>query len=371
MRGYFESLEESILAPYAVKSKNSRGKQYKEDLSLYRTEFQRDRDRIIHSKAFRRLKHKTQVFVATESDHYRTRLTHTLEVAQISRHISRILKLNEDLSEAIALAHDLGHTPFGHAGEEELNQLMIDYGGFEHNAHSLRIVDVLENKSPNFPGLNLSFEVRVGLMKHETPWDKPQSQETFRSLEAEVVNLADQIAYNNHDIDDGLSSFIISEPELCKNVELWATAKKSVMARYTNVTVEQVKYLVISELISMQVQNVIQTTQKNIKLHHISSLEDLELCSDNLVAFDKEMEEQSVALKNYLFNTFYHCHNVYRMNMRGRIIIKKLFQLFIKNPKLIPSDYHQTNDGIERRSCDYIAGMTDTFAEQEYATIFA
>ena len=233
MRAYFEALENEILAPYALRSAESAGRRVEEPASKTRTCFQRDRDRIIHSKAFRRLKHKTQVFVALESDHYRTRLTHTLEVAQISRHIARVLRSNEDVAEAIALAHDLGHPPFAHAGEVVMDEMMKGHGGFEHNMQSLRVVDTLEDKYPNVPGLNLSQEIREGLMKHQSPWDQAGKEMIFPSIEAQVVNLSDQIAYNNHDIDDGLESGILTESGLSQNVQLWRAAETHIREQYS------------------------------------------------------------------------------------------------------------------------------------------
>ncbi len=356
MRAYFEELEEKNLAPYAVKSKNSLGRQFQEPVSANRTCFQRDRDRVIHSKAFRRLKHKTQVFIATESDHYRSRLTHTIEVAQISRHLARLLRLNEDLAESIALAHDLGHTPFGHSGEHELNRLMANFGGFEHNRQSRRIVDELEIKYPQFNGLNLSYEVREGLIKHRTAWDNPGGND-LATVEAQAVNIADEIAYNNHDLDDGLSAGILVESELNDKVTLWKEAKKFVKSQYANLEDVHLKYQINSYLISSQIEDVVQTTLKQIPK----------------VSFSPEMTDKNKQLRAYLFKNFYSHNDIYRMNKKGQLIIRNLFTAFSEDPKLLPDNFKNRidkPDTKERVVADYIAGMTDTYAKKEFQTIF-
>lgn len=376
MREYFEALELSTLSPLALKSRFSKGRLFSEPQSPNRTCFQRDRDRIIHSKSFRRLKHKTQVFVATESDHFRSRLTHTLEVSQISRHIGRLLRLNEDVCEAVALAHDLGHTPFGHAGERTLNELLKPQGGFEHNLQSLRVVDLLEQKYPQFPGLNLSFEVRHGLMKHQTPWDKPDDvKDHFVSLEAQVVNLADEISYNNHDIDDGLSAGILVDADLQREVVLWSEAKTKIKQLYTNLEESQLKYLINSHLISSQITDVVQTAEENIKNSSLQSLEDLQRAGKHhLVTFSAEMQEKAKELRKYLFKTFYSHPNVYRMNRKGQQIIRDLFHVFTQDVRLLPQDYQarvSPDYPKERVVADYIAGMTDVYAQKEHTAIFA
>ncbi|RAP32820.1 deoxyguanosinetriphosphate triphosphohydrolase [Candidatus Marinamargulisbacteria bacterium SCGC AG-439-L15] len=374
MREYFETLEEQILAPIAVKSKYSKGRQYEEPPSINRTCFQRDRDRIIHAKAFRRLKHKTQVFVALESDHYRSRLTHSIEVAQISRHIARLLRVNEDLAEAIALAHDLGHTPFGHAGEKALSEMMSEFGGFEHNQQSLRIVDVLETKYPQFPGLNLSYEVRQGLMKHTTPWDTPEDSASFVSLEAQVANLADEISYNNHDIDDGLNSGVLKEEDLDNSVLLWREAKAVIKDQYTNLSQKQLTVLINSHLISSQVIDVVKTTQEKLNSLQLSDLDALQSCKGQVVSFSKEMESKARELRAYLYKNFYMHHDVYRMNKRGQQVIQGLFTAFTSDSKLLPQGYRNKVEEIyplERVCCDYIAGMTDHYAQRQYETLFS
>jgi dGTPase len=374
VREYFENLELDILAEYAVKSSLSKGKQYPEPQCSNRTIFQRDRDRIVHSKAFRRLKHKTQVFIATESDHYRSRLTHTLEVAQISRHLARLLRLNEDLAESIALAHDLGHTPFGHSGEKVLNDLMKNFGGFEHNLQSRRIVDELEDKYPAFRGLNLSFELREGLVKHKTAWDNPNSGEQhYVTLEAQVCNIADEIAYNNHDLDDGLASRILKERDLDASVELWQKAKQKVKAQYSNLESFQRRHLINSLLISTQIMDVVNTSRKTLADKAINSLDDIQDLKEDVVSFSAEMKSRNQQLRLYLFNGFYsHC-SVYRMNNRGQSIIKGLYDAFTNDINLLPDRYkNRINKGeLKERVCaDYIAGMTDIYAQKEYETIY-
>lgn len=373
MREYFETLEFQTLESFAVKSKDSKGRYHKEDCCSSRTIFQRDRDRIVHSKSFRRLKHKTQVFIALESDHYRSRLTHSLEVAQISRHLARLLRLNEDLAEAIALAHDLGHTPFGHSGEKVLNELMQGHGGFEHNLQSRRVVDELEDKYPLFKGLNLSYEIREGLVKHETSWDKPATgKEHYITLEAQVCNIADEIAYNNHDLDDGLSSGILSEGELSKNVVFWKEADEVVRARYSNLEGFQVKPLINSLLISRQISDVIDATNKNIKKKDIRTLDDVQDRGDDVVGFGNDMKSKNKQLRTYLFNELYSYPTIYRMNKKGQNIIKKLYEVFYDDISLLPIRYKNkiiNGEQKERVCCDYIAGMTDVYAQKEYNLI--
>ena len=374
MRSYFEELELRFLAPYAVKSVESRGRVHDEPTSETRTCFQRDRDRIIHSKAFRRLKHKTQVFIATESDHYRSRLTHTIEVAQISRHVARMLRLNEDLSESIALAHDLGHTPFGHSGEKILNRLMANFGGFEHNLQSRRVIDSLEIKYPLFPGLNLSFEVREGLMKHSTPWDHPeQDAKTWTSLEAQVCNISDEIAYNNHDIDDGIRSTLLDEHDLTTHVYLWRESKDRIRKKYAGLADIELKYLINSDIISTQIEDVVRTTTDIVAALELHCIDDIQSLDRPVVRFSTEMALKNKEMRHYLFQQFYSHPTIYRMNKKGQEIIEKLFTAFTSDTKLLPLDYQ---DRIEKGQehhrvvADYIAGMTDPFAKKEFGAIF-
>lgn len=376
MREYFEELEQQIYSPLAVKSQQSKGRAHHESLDASRTCFQRDRDRIIHSKAFRRLKHKTQVFISTERDHVRSRLTHSIEVSQISRHMARLLRLNEDLTEAIALAHDLGHPPFGHAGEDALNELMANDDGFEHNQQSLRIVELLESKYPNFSGLNLSYEVRCGIQKHKTPFDHPKDHhaEPFVSLEAQVVNVADEITYTAHDVDDAIQSNILLEEDLVKNVQLWRDYSNEILSEHANLSDKQYLYLMNSKLITNQIQNAIETSKTIIARSGVNSLSDLQqLENKNLIAFSPEFRDAINQLREYLFDHYYSNHSIYRSNKKGQLIIKQLFSALSSDFKLIPKTYYNDR-GIESKPrviCDYISGMTDSFALSEYQQLFS
>eukprot|EP01047_Picozoa_sp_COSAG01_P002329 COSAG01_NODE_61_length_29729_cov_196.711779_15_plen_377_part_00 len=375
MSDYLERLaifETQFFAPYAVSSFKSRGRLYEESLSVdTRTCFQRDRDRIIHSKAFRRLKDKTQVFLANTSDHYRSRLTHTIEVAQVSRHLARLLGLNEDLAECIALAHDLGHTPFGHSGERVLNQLMKQHGGFEHNRQSRRIVDVLESKYPNFVGLNLSFEVREGLLKHRTPWDQPGETESFVSLEAQVVNLADEIAYNSHDLDDGLYSGILSEDDLDEQVPFWAEAKAVVSEQEGALSLSQRRHLIHRYLISTLINDVAVETKKRLKAKAINTLDDVQDAIGSLVGFSPAIQQKNKVLRRFLFDQFYMHQDIYRMNKQGQVAIKHLFKAYEQDNKLLPLKVRDRikSLGVPQVLADYISGMTDSFALKEAASL--
>src|SRR5271165_7126774 len=282
-RPELEAIERQILAPYAQFSGDTRGREYKETPPEWRTEYQRDRDRVIHSRAFRRLEYKTQVFLNGTGDHLRTRLTHTMEVAAIARNIASALRLNTDLAEAIALAHDLGHSPFGHKGETVLNELMRGHGGFEHNRHSLRIVEELEQKYPNFSGLNLSWEVLEGLAKHQTAFDRPGAKKGFiathPSLEAQIANLADEITYYSHDLDDGLDAGLLSEKELTANVRVWAHAAKLVKREFGNLPDESRRYFTIRTIIDMQIRDVVETSERLIEKAGVRSADEVRLCA--------------------------------------------------------------------------------------------
>lgn len=376
MREYFEELEQQVLSPLAIKSIATKGRKFSEPLDLTRTCFQRDRDRIIHSKSFRRLKHKTQVFISTEKDHVRSRLTHSIEVSQISRHMSRLLRLNEDLTEAIALAHDLGHPPFGHAGEETLNDLMSSNNGFEHNRQSLRIVELLESKYPNFPGLNLSYEVLRGIQKHRTPFDQPaiDPSDTYLSLEAQIVNIADEITYTAHDVDDAIRANILSDTDLVKNVSIWREYSNEICSEYTNLTDKQYVYLMNSKLITNQIRNAISNSKQNIQRSGVSSLKDLEsLANKDLIMFSLEFRAGIDELREYLFSHYYSNHEIYRSNKKGQLIIRQLFLALSSDFKLIPKEYYaeMSIDSKERIICDYISGMTDSFALSEYQQLFS
>lgn len=368
-------MAEANLAPYAVKSADTRGRVYPEEEHPYRSVFQRDRDRIIHSRAFRRLEYKTQVFVYHESDYYRTRLTHTIEVVQISSCLARALRLNEDLCSAIAFAHDLGHTPFGHAGEKVLNELMENDGGFEHNRHGLRVVDKLEVRYPNFPGLNLSWEVREGIIKHTTSYDKPAisefEPEKMPTLEAQVVNLSDEIAYNSHDLDDGLTAGLIDEEGL-EEVELWKEIYGIVIKKTPSLDRERRKYQVIRAFINCQVTDALESTLAVLKELKVSSVEDVRCSSGPLVSFSAKMQEQNQALKKFLYENMYLHYRVVRMTNKAERFIRELFNVYLKCPGQLPPGT-QAKLKIEsprRVICDYIAGMTDRFALDEYKKLF-
>lgn len=360
------------LAPYAVKSDKNAGRKYTEKFDDKRLCFQRDKDRIIHSKAFRRLDEKTQVFVSGSGDHYRTRLTHTIEVAQISRDIARRLNVNEDLCEAIALAHDLGHPPFGHAGEEALNEIMEQNGmHFEHNEQSKRLVEHLEKSYPNFDGLNLSFEVLEGLIKHKTSYD--QSGKVFvifPHLEAQVVNIADEIAYTNHDMDDGLRSGILDINDLCK-FELWKKGEEVVVEKYGKIKDGGVFALrVISSVISLMIEDFCAQTSKNIKRFKIKSVPDIKKHKGAIGEFSKSMSEMLEDLRKFLFENFYLHPEIQAFTLRGERMIKKLFEYYQKNPSKFPKkNLLKKNDNILTAIKDYIAGMTDRFLIQEYKKI--
>lgn len=365
MREFFEELEHKVLAEYALKSSRSCGRIHLEQPDPYRTCFQRDRDRILHSRAFRRLKQKTQVFVASTGDHYRTRLTHSLEVSQIARQLGRMLRLNEDVIESIALAHDLGHTPFGHVGERELDRLLESYGGFEHNQQSRRVLEKLEHRYPDFPGLNISREILDGLIKHKTPYDAVDASENpgsyILSLESQVVNVADEIAYNNHDLDDGLTSGLLTIGELESHVELWHQASRINKAKYTNILPSELHRLNISTLIGMQVVDVYQTSSQRIDDHNIHSVNDV---IPQTVVFSMEMQEKNQLLREYLFTNFYRHPQVSLMNLRGAQIIAELFAYYQQHPDRLPSmTKFEDPIGIERKIGDYIASMTDNFAK--------
>ncbi|MBI4949743.1 MAG: deoxyguanosinetriphosphate triphosphohydrolase [Deltaproteobacteria bacterium] len=373
----YPELEAQRLAAYAVKSAETRGRRHPEAEHPFRTPFQRDRDRIIHCHAFRRLEYKTQVFVFHEGDHYRTRLTHTIEVAQISRTIARALALNEDLSEAIALSHDLGHPPFGHSGENVLNELMSDHGGFEHNAHSLRIVEELEKRYPGFAGLNLTYEVREGIVKHSSEHDRPgvnseYEKEKSACLEAQIADLADEIAYNNHDIDDGMSSEMI-DPSALKSVGLYSGFFDEVKALYPEADFKVLKYQTIVKIINAQVTDLVDTVLKTIEAEGIRSLDDVR--AGGVVArFSPEMDRKNRQLKKFLKENLYRHHRVVRMADKAERIIKELFKAYLRAPKLLPPHVYSLIDKSGRDKhrvvCDYIAGMTDRFALDEYKKLF-
>ena len=376
-REELEAREESWLAPYAMKSRVTRGRQYPEPEDPYRTAYRRDRDRIIHTTAFRRLEYKTLVFVNHEGDYYRTRLTHTLEVAQIAVSIARILRVNEDLVDAVALAHDLGHPPFGHAGEDALRELMEGHGGFEHNIQGLRIVDLLEARYPGFLGLNLTWETRESINKHRTPYDQPGMQvalDPTRSplLESQIADIADEIAYDNHDLDDGLASGILKEEELAE-VPLWSQACEAVAAAGVAIEPEIRKYQIIRHLIHSQIVDLVQATAERLQQHRIESVEDVRTCSERLVGFSQSMARLRSPLKRLLWNQFYHHYRVARMADKAKRFITELFQLYLKKPEQLPNTTRSRitrGEDPYRVICDYIAGMTDRYCLEEYKKLF-
>jgi len=372
-----EAREERWLAPYAMKSRRTRGRQYPEPEDPYRTAYRRDRDRIIHTTAFRRLEYKTQVFVNHEGDHYRTRLTHTLEVAQIAVSLARILRLSEDLVEAVSLAHDIGHPPFGHAGEAALQELMAAHGGFDHNIQGLRIVDLLEARYAGFPGLNLTWEVRESVNKHRTPYDQPNMQVALDPavsplLESQIADIADEIAYDNHDLDDGLTSGILKEEELA-GIELWRQACEAADAQGGRLDPEIRKYQIIRGLINRQVTDLVQATTDQLKRKAIASVEDVRACPERLVAFSDEMRRLREPLKQLLWHQFYHHYRVVRMADKAKRFITELFHLYLKKPGQLPNTTRSRiarGEDPPRVVCDYLAGMTDRYCLEEYKKLF-
>jgi dGTPase len=373
-RIYFEEQERGLLAPYASSSVRSRGRVHKEAEHRFRTAFQRDRDRVIHSTAFRRLEYKTQVFVNHEGDHYRTRLTHSLEAAQIARTMSRYLRLNEDLTEAVTLAHDLGHTPFGHAGEDAMNALMADHGGFEHNLQSLRIVDHIEKRYPEFRGLNLTFEVREGIFKHSPR--KDAGPEEFRdglnpSLEAQLVDLADEIAYINHDLEDGLTSRLL-DVFVLEEVELWRQHFGEACRKYPKEP-EKIRIRVaIRGIIDHLTTDLITETARATESAGVATENDVRGHAGRLARFTPEAEDLKARLKRFLFQNLYRHYRVVRMAEKAKRVVRELFEAYVSNPRQLPPHIAARieGDGLHRVICDYIAGMTDRFALDEHRKLF-
>ncbi|MBI1834991.1 MAG: deoxyguanosinetriphosphate triphosphohydrolase [Burkholderiales bacterium] len=375
---------DSHLAPYAAQSSLSRGRRFKEDAPSSRSAFQRDRDRIIHCTAFRRLEYKTQVFVNHEGDLFRTRLTHSIEVAQIARSIARNLRLNEDLVEAISLAHDLGHTPFGHAGQDALNACMKEFGGFEHNLQSLRVVDILEERYAGFQGLNLSFETREGILKHcslQHARELGELGERFLqkkqpSLEAQLCNLADEIAYNNHDIDDGLRSGLLTEQQMME-VDLFARFRHEVMQLHPDVSGRRAISETIRRMINYLITDLITTSEARIAQCQPRSIADVRN-APAMIAFSTQVAQEAKVLKQFLYEHLYRHHLVNRMSHKAKNTVKEIFAVMLAEPNLIPPDYrvHREHDQPQwqmqqaRRIADYIAGMTDRFAMREHRRLF-
>lgn len=366
------------LAPYAADPSKTVGRHHSEPLSETRNDFQRDRDRIIHSTAFRRLEYKTQVFVNHEGDLFRTRLTHSLEVAQMARGIARTLNLHEDLTEAIALAHDLGHTPFGHAGQDALNACMRDFGGFEHNLQSLRVVDKLELRYAEFDGLNLTFEVREGILKHCSIKNAKQLgdvgvrflNKTQPSLEAQLTNFADEIAYNNHDIDDGLRSGLITIEQLSE-VELFAKNLELVKSKYPKLEQRRLVHETVRRMINTLVVDLCQHSADNITQRQLQTLEDVRKAPP-LIGFSTKVAQQNLELKRFLRKNLYYHYKVNRMSAKAERIVRELFEVFISNVGLLPQEFqHYAEMDKPRAVADYIAGMTDRYAIREHRKLFA
>ena len=362
-REEMEQTERVTLAPFAQKSGESRGRKYPEQSHAYRTEFQRDRARIIHSRAFRRLEYKTQVFLNGTGDHLRTRLTHSIEVASISRTIARALALNEDLAEAIALAHDLGHTPFGHSGEEILAECMREHGGFEHNRQSLRVVELLENAYPDFPGLNLTFEVREGLQKHER-------KDGFPSLEAQIADLADEITYYSHDLDDAVDFEILAATQLEEN-EVWKRSQQHVLAHYPDAREPELHKLIIRNIIDVQVQDVVTTSAAAISKAHPKSVDEVRKQSEKLIHYSGDLRKANAALRKFLYTNVYYHPRVAEVNERACAMLKKVFESYVADPKQLGevATGRLEQEGLHRTVCDYVAGMTDRYLLEEYARI--
>jgi dGTPase len=371
-------MPDPALAPYAARPERSRGRRFREKPPRGRSEYQRDRDRIIHSTAFRRLEYKTQVFVNHEGDLFRTRLTHSLEVAQIARSVARSLRLNEDLTEAIALAHDLGHTPFGHTGQDALQACMRRHGGFEHNLQSLRVVDHLEQRYAAFDGLNLTFETREGILKHCSRTNARALGDVGErflkrlrpSLEAQLANLSDEIAYNNHDIDDGLRSGLLSLEQITA-VKIFARHRAMVLRQYPRVAGRRLIHETVRRMIDTLVTDLIQTSAANIRKLDPASIEDVRR-APSLIAFSPRIREESLELKRFLSHNLYRHYHVTRMSTKARRIVADLFQAFMADQRLLPPEFQaRAEDNVARAIADYIAGMTDRYAILEHRRLFA
>ncbi|MDP3184273.1 MAG: deoxyguanosinetriphosphate triphosphohydrolase [Anaerolineales bacterium] len=373
-RQQLEEIEDRSLAPYGMRSKDSKGRAYLDNEPDYRTAFQRDRDRIIHTTAFRRLEYKTQVFINYEGDYFRTRLTHTLEVAQIGRTIARALGANEDLIEAICLAHDLGHSPFGHSGEVTLARLMKDYGGFDHNKQSLRIVTELEQRYPEFPGLNLTWETREGIVKHESDYDISDARDfnpdLRGNLETQIANVADELAYTTHDLDDGLRSGMIT-PQTLNGIALWEILVETFKWRASTL-VDMERHRMIRHLVGLEVTDLVEATDSRLRESGVRSALDVQKLSRNLIGFSEDMQRRNRELKDLLYAKLYRHYRVVRMQTKAERILSDLFNAYHVEPAILPDHVQMWIDkrGLERTICDYIAGMTDRYAVDEHTKLF-
>ena len=373
-RAKLEEIEDKGLAPYGLHSKSSRGRLYSEDETEYRTCFQRDRDRILHTTAFRRLEYKTQVFINYEGDYYRTRLTHTLEVTQIGRTIARALGANEDLVEAVCMAHDVGHPAFGHSGEMTLAKLMKEYGGFDHNKQSFRVVTQLERRYPDFPGLNLSWEVLEGIVKHETEYDQADASDfnpdLRGSLEAQITNVADELAYTAHDLDDGLRSGMIT-PAMLDGIDLWEILRTSV-AWHGKILDEMTRHRLVRRMIGLEVDDMVHASDTRLQQSGVRSVDELQRLPYNVVGFSEETYRRNRQLKDFLFNNLYRHYRVMRMAVKADRIITGIFEAYHSEPAILPSHVQEIipERGLERTICDHIAGMTDRYAVEEYQKLY-
>lgn len=377
-REELERRENTVLAPYAMHSNRSRGRVYPEEEHPYRTAYQRDRDRIIHTTAFRRLEYKTQVFVYSEGDHYRNRLTHSIEVAQIGRTLARALGCNEDLTEAICLAHDLGHPPFGHTGEETLDDLMRDHGGFDHQKQTYRIITELERRYPDHPGLNLTYEVREGVVKHDTAYDVVDARdyhpEERGTLECQLSNLADEIAYNTSDTDDGLRSGILDPRSVLELAISQRVLRSLGEGPDFDLSIPINRYRFIRRMVGIQVTDVIHATAAMLEEYQVDSLEKLRRLPGNVATYSPELTEENLELKQFLFENFYRHYRVVRMATKADRTIRALFQAYVSEPRQLPPEtmarVREEPENLHRIVCDYIAGMTDRFAVQEYRRLY-
>lgn len=373
-REKLEQIEAAAIAPYGLVSRNSRGRKYPEDEPSHRTRWQRDRDRILHTTAFRRLEYKTQVFINYEGDYYRTRLTHTLEVAQIGRSIALALGANETLTEAICLAHDLGHPAFGHSGEVTLARLMKEYGGFDHNRQTFRILTELERRYPDFPGLNLTWEVLEGIVKHETEYDVADAGEfdphLRGHLEAQIANVADELTYTAHDLDDGLRSGMI-QPGMLTGIALWEIMTEHVGWKGSELD-DLTRHQLVRHLINMEVTDIVRNTDQRLRESLVHSVEELQKLAYNVVTFGDDIRRRNRELKDFLYNNLYRHYRVMRQAVKAERIITDLFNGYKATPAILPTHIQQSipDYGLERTICDYIAGMTDRYAIEEHQKLF-
>ena len=373
-RQQLEETEDKSLASYGMRSKDTKGRAYLDSEPDYRTSFQRDRDRILHTTAFRRLEYKTQVFINFEGDYFRTRLTHTLEVAQIGRTLARALGANEDLVETVCLAHDLGHSPFGHSGEIALARLMKEFGGFDHNKQSLRIVTELEQRYPEFPGLNLSWEVREGMVKHESEYDISDARDfnpdLRGNLETQIANVADELAYTTHDLDDGLRSGMIT-PQILEGISLWEILRET-YNWHGNILSEMERHRMIRQLVGLMVTDMLQATDIRLKDSKVKTAIDIQKLKHNIIGYSEEMQRRNRELKDLLYKKLYRHYRVVRMQTKAERVISELFHAYQAEPSMLPDhvQFFVEKRGLERTICDYIAGMTDRYAVEEHQKLF-